>query len=159
MEIFIAQGEDISALHMTARAILVFFIALFLIRFGGLRIIGKKSGFDLVIVIMLGAVLSRGIVGASPFGATIVASAAMVFINKTVAWLCVKNKTLDYFFKGKPVILYTAGKIHWDNMYRVSLSKSDLLTSLRLETNSEDLEQVDVAQIEPNGRISFIFKQ
>jgi uncharacterized membrane protein YcaP (DUF421 family) len=156
--IIIGEGENLTLLQMAIRAAFLFFVALFLIRFGGLRIIGKKSGFDLVIVIMLGAILSRALVGASPIFSTIVASAVMVSINKLVAWLCTKSKGMDYFFKGKPLILYANGKIHWSNMTKATLSKSDLLTSLRLETNNEDLNNVQSAYIEPNGRISFILK-
>lgn len=66
IEAILGSGEHLDPLQMATRALLLFFIALLLIRIGGLRIIGKKSGFDLAIVIMMGAVLARGIVGASP---------------------------------------------------------------------------------------------
>lgn len=158
METLIGTGEDLSPLHMAIRAFIMFFIALLLIRIGGLRIIGKKSGFDLVIVIMMGAVLARGIVGASPFLSTAVAASVMIVINKLLAWISTKNKTINYILKGKSIVLYESGKIHWENMNEAALSKSDLITSLRLETNSEQLDNVEKAYIETNGRISFVLK-
>jgi len=44
-------------------------------------------------------------------------------------------------------------------MDRLGVSRTDLLTSLRLETNSKHLDEVDMALMEPNGRISFILKE
>ena len=134
-------------------------VTAFLIRLGGLRIIGEKSGFDIAVVIMLGALLSRAIVGASPFLDTVMASLAMVSVNKLLAWLCTKNKRLDYFFKGRPLLLYAKGKLHRSNMSKANLSQTELMTSLRLETNSENLNEVITAYMEPNGRISFVLKK
>jgi uncharacterized membrane protein YcaP (DUF421 family) len=58
------RGEDLTALQMSVRSFIMFFIALALIRIGGMRIFGKKTAFDNILVIMLGAVLARGVVGA-----------------------------------------------------------------------------------------------
>ena len=71
------SGEHLTALQMAVRAFIMFFITLALIRFGGMRIFGKKTAFDNILVIMLGAILARGVVGASPFFSTVAASAAI----------------------------------------------------------------------------------
>ncbi|WP_400263305.1 DUF421 domain-containing protein [Sphingobacterium sp. SG20118] len=159
IELLIGSGDDINTLQMVLRAIIIFFIALLLIRLGGLRIIGEKSGFDIAVVIMLGAILSRAIVGASPLIDTVMASLAMVSANKLLAWLCTKNKRLDYFMKGRPLLLYAKGKLHRSNMSKANLSQTELMTNLRLETNSENLNEVITAYMEPNGRISFVLKK
>jgi uncharacterized membrane protein YcaP (DUF421 family) len=159
MDAILGSGEHLSPLHMTIRAILIFFIALLLIRIGGLRIIGKKSGFDMVIMIMLGAVLARGIVGASPLVSTVAAATIMIVINRSLAWLSLKSPLLNKIFKGKALILYCNEKINWINMDKACLSESDLLTSLRLETHHNSLENIEQATLETNGRISFLIKK
>ena len=158
MEEILGSGEQLTPFQMAFRALLMFFVALLLIRIGGLRIIGKKSGFDLVIVIMMGAVLARGIVGASPVYSTIVAAITMIAINRLLAWVSTKSVLWNKIFKGSALILYHEGHINWSNMEKACLSESDLLTSLRLETQQDNLKNIKQATLETNGRISFLLK-
>jgi uncharacterized membrane protein YcaP (DUF421 family) len=144
---------------MMARAFVLFFIALVLIRLGGVRIFGKKSSFDDIIVIMLGAVLSRAVVGASPFGATVAAAAVMILLHRLVAILCIRSKKIENIIKGKPIILYKNGKVNHTNLYKCSLSESDLYESLRLETQKLNFDEVEIAYMENNGRVSFVMKK
>lgn len=157
-EALLSQGEAVTWDHMLIRTLIMYFITLILIRIGGLRIIGKKSGFDMVIIIMLGAVLSRGLVGASSFPLSVMAGTVMVLINRLLAWMSIENPFLNYLFKGRSLLLYDNGEIIRRNMIRGSLSETDLMTSLRLETHSEDFNKVKKAYLEPNGRISFVMK-
>jgi uncharacterized membrane protein YcaP (DUF421 family) len=152
------EGQQLDILQMSVRAFVMFFIALILIRLGGMRIFGKRSAFDTIIVIMLGAVLARGIVGASPYWGTIIASAVMVAIHRGLAWLSGKSKAINELIKGKPKIIYESGHIIWENMEASSLTESDLMESLRLETKKPSLDYIDKAYMETNGRISFIIK-
>lgn len=158
MESLLGTGENLSMIQMGIRALIMFFIALLLVRFGGMRILGRKSGVDFVIIIMLGAVLARGIVGASPFISTVFAGFVMIVINKALAQISTRVPYLGNLMKGKPVVLYKNGQIQWHHMERLGVSRTDLLTSLRLETHSKHLDEVDIAMMEPNGRISFTLK-
>ncbi|MER3497356.1 MAG: hypothetical protein C4308_01320 [Chitinophagaceae bacterium] len=81
------SGEHLLPGQMAARAFVIFFITLALIRIGGMRIFGQKTAFDSILVIMLGAVLARGIVGASPFFSTVAAGVTFIIVHKILAWL------------------------------------------------------------------------
>ena len=151
-------GDDLSPLQMSVRALAMFVIALVLIRLGGMRIFGKKSALDFIIVIMLGAIMARGVIGASPFMSVVVASAVMVAVNRVLAWACGKSEKLNDIIKGRELLLYHKGEILWDNMRRRSLTKSDLMESLRLEMKRKNFDEVDKVFLENNGRISFILK-
>jgi uncharacterized membrane protein YcaP (DUF421 family) len=153
------MGENLNELQMGVRAFVMFFIALLFIRLGGMRLFSKKSAFDNVIVIMLGAVLARGVVGASPFFATVAASAVMIAVHRSIAFLTVKNNALCKILKGNHILLYKDGKILWNNMRKATISEDDLMASLRLETKKTTLDTVEMAYLEANGRISFIVKE
>jgi len=45
------QGFNLNILQMTLRAIVIFFIALILIRYTGMRMFGIKSAFDICVTI------------------------------------------------------------------------------------------------------------
>ncbi|MDF2517264.1 MAG: hypothetical protein K0R59_2560 [Sphingobacterium sp.] len=158
MESLFGSGEELSMVQMGMRALIMFMVALFLVRLGGIRILGRKSGVDFVIIIMLGSVLARGIVGASPFMSTVIAGAVMIMVNKILAQVSARLPYLGNLVKGKPAVLYKNDQIQWDQMDRLGVSRTDLLTSLRLETHSKHLDEVDIAFMEPNGRISFTLK-
>jgi len=150
--------EQLGFLPMTLRAIVMFVAALLLLRLGGIRIFGQKSALDNVIVIMLGAVMARGIVGASSLHGTIIAATAMVLLNRVTAWACQRNAKLNSLVKGQAVTLFENGKIIRRAMESVNLSETDLMESLHLETNKESFQSVEKVILEINGRISFILK-
>jgi len=152
------EGDQLTALQMAVRSLVMFLIAIALLRLGGMRIYGKKSALDNVIIIMMGSVLARGIVGASPFWSTVSAAAVMIFLHKIICWLSLKNKFISRLFKGYRVKLYDKGNILWRNMARTTISEDDLMESAHLETKKTTLDDIETAFLETNGRISFIKK-
>ena len=124
-----------------------------------MRTFAKRSPFDTIITIMLGAVLARGVVGASDYIDTVVASVVMVAMHRTLAWLSVKNKRFEKLIKGTYITLYHDGALIDNNLEKSGMSENDLHESLRLETKKLTLDDVDTAFMETNGRISFILKE
>lgn len=156
---FIGEGEQLNVLQMCVRAFILFFVALVLMRIGGVRIFGKRSALDNIIVIMLGAVLARAIVGASPLAPTIAAGAVMILLHKVLSYMAVKNERIFNIVNGSPLVLYKDNQILWHNMQRGSISLHELMESLHLETKKIVLDDIDTAFLETNGRISFILKE
>ena len=154
----LGHGTDLTSLQMSVRAFIIFFIALILIRFTGMRVFGIKSAFDTTIIIMLGAVLSRAVVGASPFIPTIIASAVLVIIHKIIATISVNNRTLSHLVKGKPLLLYKDGTLNAKNMKKCSLSYGDVMEEVRLSLNQNSLDNIEEIYMERTGKISMIEK-
>lgn len=159
IEILWGSGEQLTPAQMGVRALVMFLLVLILIRLGGMRMFGKKSALDHIIVIMLGAVMARGVVGASPFLSTVVAGAVLVLTNWLLAWCSRKNKRMARMIKGEPFMLYHNGQFDEVNMRKSNLCTGDVLESLRLETGQESLDGIHKVIMENNGRISFIRKQ
>src|SRR3954470_1744931 len=109
IEVFWGSGEQLTPLQMAIRSFSMFFILLTLIRIGGMRIFGKKTAFDSILVIMLGSVLARGVVGASPFLSTIAAAAIMVVIHRILGLLAMRYTWVGKIVKGVRHSLYKDG--------------------------------------------------
>jgi uncharacterized membrane protein YcaP (DUF421 family) len=153
------RSDDLTALSMTLRSFMMFFVALALIRIGGMRIFGKKTAFDNILVIMLGAILARGVVGASAFFSTVAAAAIMVVIHKILALLAMKHIWVGKIVKGIHRSLYKDGKMNTKNMKIAAISKDDLMEGVRLEIHSDSLDDVQEAIIEKNGEVSIVKKK
>ena len=152
------HGPDLNSLQMSVRAIVVFFIALLLIRFTGMRIFGIKSAFDTCIIIMLGSVLSRAIVGVSPFIPTVIASVVLMLIHKIIAGISVSNQLVSHLVKGKPLSLYKNGVLDQKNIKKCALSFGDVMEEIRLAINQNNLDNIDEIFMERTGKISVIQK-
>ena len=153
------QNQDLDVVQMGIRAIVIFFIALVLIRFTGMRVFGIETAFDTCIIIMLGAVLTRAIVGASPFIPTVVASVGLVTVHKIIAIISVKNQTISHLVKGIPYSLYKEGKLNDKNLRKCLVSFGDIMEEVRLKLNQNSLDDVDEIFMERTGKISVIGKK
>lgn len=163
MNFFIYQlfggGKDLNVLQMCCRAFFIFFITLVLLRISGRRTFGKHTAFDNTLAIILGAVLSRAVVGASPFIPTVIASLLLVALHRALAWLSIKNAAISKMLKGDNIPLYKNGKIEKENLGRSLMSEKDLMADLRLKAGSETLEDAEQIYMETTGEVSVIKKK
>src|ERR687883_587905 len=81
------QAHDLHFSHMAWRTVIVFVFAVILARLGDRRFLGHSAGFDIMVAIILGSVLSRGINGQAAFFPTLGVSALLVLIHHVMAKL------------------------------------------------------------------------
>lgn len=153
------QGRTLDPLQMAMRAIVVFLVALVLIRISGRRSFGQRSPFDSVVVILLGATLSRAIVGASPFIATVVASFMIVACHRLLAWACMRSRPLERLVGGVEREVFSNGAFNAREMDAALISRTDVQESVRQKTGSRSMDNVAAAILERNGEVSVIRKQ
>jgi uncharacterized membrane protein YcaP (DUF421 family) len=162
MNLFIAifgEGKDLDSLQMAMRAVGVFFATLIFIRVSGRRSFGQRSPFDYVVAVLLGATLSRVIVGASPAIPTMVASLAMVLVHRALAWSCVRWSWLESLVVGVEREVYRDGQFNSRQMSAALITRTDIFETARQELNSADLQDVHSAILERNGQVSLIRKR
>jgi len=152
------QGSNLTMLQMSLRTVAIFFIALILIRYTGMRMFGIKSAFDICVTIIFGAVLARAIVGASPFIPTVVASFVLVIIHKIIAAISVTNQFISHLVKGIPHSLYKDGKLNDKNLRKCLLSYGDIMEEVRLKLQQNNFENIEEIFMERSGKISVIMK-
>lgn len=152
------EGKDLSVLQICSRALVVFFIALIMVRVSGRRTFGKRTAFDNTLAIILGAILSRAIVGASPFVPTVCCSLLLVLLHRLLAYACIKSSFLDHYLKGTSIPLYQNGKLDKENLTKSLLTEKDLMGDVRLKGNATKLEEIHEIYMETSGEVSVISK-
>ncbi|MES2376815.1 MAG: YetF domain-containing protein [Bacteroidota bacterium] len=152
------EGKDLNVLQMSCRGIVVFIIALALIRLSGRRSFGIRTPLDNIISISLGAILSRAIVGASAFLPIIVCCFVIVILHRAFSWLVVNNKAFGRFIEGDKILLYEDGRFIKENMERGLLCEEDTMQGIRKSALTEDMSIIDKVYMERNGEISSIKK-
>lgn len=153
------EGKGLSVLQMSMRSLVVFVIALVLIRLAGIRAFGKHSSFDNVITIMLGAVLSRAVVGASGFLPTVAASAVMVVMHRIIGVITTKPSAFSSMIKGKKTILFKNGNVVEHNMKMTQISIDDMLETIRKQLHQNSFDNITEIYAERDGSLSIVVQK
>jgi uncharacterized membrane protein YcaP (DUF421 family) len=152
------EGKDLNALQMSSRGVVMFFIALALIRVSGRRSFGVRSPLDNIITISLGAVMSRAIVGASDFVPVVVCCFVIVLLHRVIGWLIASSKSFGRFIEGEKILLYEKGQFLRQNMKKALVCQEDLMQGVRKSAMTEDMDKIEKVFMERNGEISAIKK-
>lgn len=153
------EGRDLDTLQMSSRAFVIFFITLALIRLSGRRTFGRRSAFDNTLAIILGAVLSRAVVGASAFVPTVVCCLVLVLLHRCLAWLSIKSKAVGQLIKGDAIPLYQNEQLHEENLKKSLLSEQDILSDIRKQANLKTFNEVSEIYMETSGEVSVVKKK
>jgi uncharacterized membrane protein YcaP (DUF421 family) len=158
LEQLIGEGKELTMGQMAIRTILVFLFSLFLIRIAGKRSFGMKMPLDNVLTILLGAILSRAIVGASPFLPILCSALVLTVLYRIFGGLAFYNKWIGKLVKGSSTVLYKDQKLMEGNMRKSMITHHDLMECIRINSNVDSLDKVDTVYEERNGEISVIKK-
>jgi len=149
-------ADNLNAVQMSARAVVVFVASVALVRLGDRRFLGKNTAFDVIVGFTLGSVLSRAINGSAALLPTLAASFVLVGLHYVLAAVAFRSTHFGSLVKGEPRTLVDKGQIHWKAMSTAHISENDLLEAVHLAANLDDLEHVQKARLERGRKISVI---
>jgi uncharacterized membrane protein YcaP (DUF421 family) len=121
-----------------------------------MRSFGAKTAFDIIVTMMLGALLSRAVVGVSPFFPTLSAAVTICIVHRVLAMLSLRFHFISNLLKGKDLILYKDGKLMENNMRKADISMGDLEEGVRQAGNVSSLSEIKEARMERSGEISVV---
>jgi uncharacterized membrane protein YcaP (DUF421 family) len=153
------EGKYLNALQMSSRGIAIFFISLILIRISGRRSFGVRTPLDNIISISLGAIMSRAVVGASPFVPVVICCLSIVLLHRLFGWLVASSKAFGRFVEGNKILLYENDQFLDNNMKRALVCHEDIMQGVRKSALTDDMTQIEKVYMERNGDISSIKKQ
>jgi len=151
-----SDADTIVWWQMSNRAILIFLVALTLVRFGGKRIFGKRTSFDIVLGVILGSILSRALTANARFFPTIAAAATLVLLHMLFAAIAFRIRRFGHLIKGKEIQLVEEGEIRWDAMKKGRITRHDLTEALRISGSTPNYKGVKSAYLERSWDISVI---
>jgi hypothetical protein len=132
-----SDWNAINSGQVALRAILIYALALLLVRIGSKRVLGQATAFDVIVAIMLGSVLSRAINGSAPFVPTILASGALVGLHLVFVALAVSTSLF-----GPLRLLIKDGKVQEEEMRAANLYCNDLDEALRSQSHKADPSKI-----------------
>jgi uncharacterized membrane protein YcaP (DUF421 family) len=156
LERLIGTGPDLDSLQMSVRATAVFFVALAIVRLGGMRAFGARSPFDTIVAILLGGVLARAVVGASPLFATCMACTMFAIVHRVLAVLGARVTVFARMLNGSPQRIYHDGAPETGAMTFAGISARDLEAAARRVRHTPDLSEHDEVWLETNGELSIV---
>lgn len=139
------------------RTTFFYFFIVLLYRIMGKREIGQLGIIDLIVSILIAELVAISIENINDsIWLTIVPLGLLVFLELFLAFVSIKSRTFRTFFGGKPSLIICNGHVNYQEMVKQRYSMDDLLLSLR-QKSIKNIEEVEYAFLEPNGKLS-IFK-
>ena len=148
--------DGLQAHQAAARAVVVYFVGLLIVRVGKSRLIARITSIDVILGFILGSLLARGITGSASISGTIAASVAVVACHSLFTYLAFRWHAFGTLLKGRylrPLVI--GGQFQHENMRRSHLSEHDVMEEVRLK-GIDDISQVTHAYKERNGEVSVI---
>jgi uncharacterized membrane protein YcaP (DUF421 family) len=144
-----------------ARAVLIFFYGLLMLRVSGKRTFAKWSAFDIVISFIVGSALSRAMTGSASLPGTMAAVLVLVLLHRVVAHASAWSPALSCLFEGRPVCLGRDGRLFHAARQRHAISLTDIGEAMREKqlNGLDDLAKVQELTLEPDGRLSILKRQ
>jgi uncharacterized membrane protein YcaP (DUF421 family) len=138
-----------------ARAVVVFFYGLILLRLSGRRTFAQWSALDIVISIVVGSSLARAMTASAPFGGTLAAVALLILLHTIFAFAVSRSERLSDIVEGNAVSLAQEGCPDHEARRRHLISNEDLEQALR-QRGVERVDQTKAIHLEADGKISVI---
>jgi len=144
-------------LQVIFRTMFFYFFVILCFRLMGKREIGQLGVIDLIVSILIAELIAMSIenIKDSIF-LTIIPIAILVILEIFISFISIKSRKIRVFFDGKPSLIICNGKINYHEMVKQRYSLDNLLLSLR-QNSIKNIEEVEYAFLEPNGKLS-IFK-
>ncbi|MFZ5633166.1 MAG: DUF421 domain-containing protein [Bacillota bacterium] len=144
--------------ELAYRTVLVYFMALLVVRLMGKREIGQLSPFDFVVAIIVAEIAAIPMQSPTvPLWHTVVPLTVLALLEIGLSFSALYHRKLRVFLDGRPQVVIEGGRILKHEMRRARYNLDDLLSQLR-EKGYPRPEDVEVAVLETSGRLSVIPK-
>lgn len=140
------------------RTVIIYFAAVFSLRFMGKRQVGEMQLSELTTAVLLSELLASPAVNPDiPLLYGIVPLIVLICLEVLVSYGVNKSKTLGNIFDNRPSLVIDRGNIDQKELSKLRFGLSELVSELR-QKDIGDIKTVDYAFLEPNGKVSVFEK-
>ncbi len=150
------EPKDLSVGQVCLRALIVFIATLIMVRLADRRFLSKMSAFDAVVGFIMASMLARAINGSAPFFPSLAAGAVLIALHRIIGIIAFHSAWFGGLVKGEAQVLAQNGKTDPTRLRSSKISEADLLEEARLNGKVQTLQQVQLATLERNGKVSVI---
>lgn len=149
----------ISIAEKILRTLAVYIFLLALLRLAGKRELGQLNQFDLVVLLLLANTVQNAIIGPdNSLTGGLIGATTLIAINVIVNRFLYSHPRLDKVVEGESDCLIKDGKILYDNLKRETITIAELELAARKQ-GFQSLDDIDSAQLEVGGALTFIAKR
>lgn len=149
----------LTTLQMILRTVIVYGVALALIRIGKRRFLGGYTAFDILMGFVVGSIMSRTITGREDFFSAILVIATLMAIHYVISYITYYSSNASEVLKNSDRQLIKNGELDRHAMQDSKLGDNDLLQAMRQKGSVQKIEEVEAAFLERDGSITVIPKK
>lgn len=137
----------------------IYFALLVVFRLAGRRTLGDTTTFDLILLLVVSEAVQQALFGKTDPSLTSAFIVVVTLVGLDVAFSFLKNRRpkVGMWIDGVPMVLVANGRVLEERLIKSRINLSDVLSVAR-QNGYLSLDEIDVAVLEPNGRISIIPK-
>lgn len=146
-------------MEIVIRAAIAFFLIWAVTRAAGRSTLGELSSFELVVFVVLGDLIQQGVVmdDRSLVG-NLLAVFTMVLLGVIMAYANMRWPKIGKLTQGRPIVLVRNGIIDRKALHNERIGL-DELSMLARQSNIENYDEIRIAILEANGRVSFFTQE
>ena len=146
-------------LDIVFRSLLSILVLFFLTKLSGKKQVSQLNMYDYIVGITIGSIAAElSINNDVDYLAGIISMIVYILISIFISVITTKSIFLRKFLTGVPIVLINNGEIIYKNLQKAKLDINDLLREARI-MNFFNINEIEYALMEANGKISFILKK
>jgi uncharacterized membrane protein YcaP (DUF421 family) len=143
-------------MDIVLRAAATFALLYLITRVIGRRELGEMEPFDVILLVVVGDLIQQGVTQSDySFTGAALAVTTIAVLTVALSYLSFRFKRLRPILDGEPLVLVHDGRPIERNMRRERITMEELESEARMQQVAR-LDDVQVAVLEPSGKISII---
>lgn len=143
-------------MDIVLRVAVLYLILMVLLRISGRRALSELTGFDLILLLIVAEATDNALLGNFSFTQALLIIITLFTIDIGLSLWKQRNKRVEKWLEGTPVIVVERGTCLRDRMRRIRISEEEVLEVAREEHGLLELEKIRYAVVEASGKISII---